>query len=184
MARDIRVIIAGGRKFNDYDKLKECMEKWKKAEKIKSDDNVTVVCGCADGADTLGKKYAEEVGWKVELFPANWNILGKSAGILRNKEMAKYAEGGDIGYLVAFWNGKSLGTHNMINTAIQHMIPVTIYSYDDPDGNAVNEYIGDIFGVFNDILETAFGIKEEDQNTNLTDSDNKPTKADIRIEVI
>ena len=187
MARDIRIIIAGGRKFNDYDKLKECMEKWKKKNlKIKEDDKVTVVCGCADGADTLGKKYAEEVGWNVELFPANWNILGKSAGILRNKEMAKYAEGGDIGYLVAFWNGKSRGTHNMIDTALQHSLPVTIYSYDDPDRNAINEYIGDIFGVFNDILETAFGIKEEDQNTKLNDSesDNKLKKADIRIEVI
>lgn len=181
MARDIRVIIAGGRKFNDYDKLKECMNKWKKTLRLKEDDKITVVCGCADGADTLGKKYADEIGWESEMFPANWNLLGKVAGILRNKEMAKFASEKE-GYLVAFWNGESRGTKNMIDTAIQHGIPVTIYSYDDEEGNAIREYIGDIWGKFTDALEEAFSEKVEKGETTELPFNGK--NVDIKVEKI
>lgn len=156
MSKDIRIIIAGGRKFNDYDTFKDCMKKWNKHHRFKEDDKITVVCGCADGVDLLGKKYAEEVGWNVELMPANWNLLGKVAGILRNNEMAKFADGGDEKYLIAVWNGKSKGTKNMIDTAIQHNINIHIFSYDDNEENAVVEYIGDImdkaFDIFNDSI--------------------------------
>jgi hypothetical protein len=74
--------------------------------------------------------------------------------------MAKFASEKE-GYLVAFWNGESRGTKNMIDTAIQHGIPVTIYSYDDEDGNAIREYIGDIWGKFTDALEEVFSEKVE-----------------------
>ena len=40
----------------------------------------------------------------------DWDKYGKSAGYIRNTEMA---EAGDI--LVAFWDGKSKGTEHMIN---------------------------------------------------------------------
>lgn len=147
MARDFRVIVAGGRKFNDYEALKATLDEWKKSKKLKEDDKVTIVCGCAEGADDLGRKYANEVGFEVKEFPANWNLLGKVAGVLRNKEMAKFAsesESGD-GVLFAFWNGKSNGTRNMINTAVQYGLSVHIRSYKDPEYNTasiIEEYCG------------------------------------------
>ncbi|WP_197026348.1 hypothetical protein [Polaribacter sp. Hel_I_88] len=48
-------------------------------------------------------------------FPAEWNKFGKAAGPVRNKEMAIYADA-----LIAFWDGKSRGTKNMIQLAKQN----------------------------------------------------------------
>lgn len=149
MGKDFRVIVAGGRKFDDYDKLTKAIDSWKKEKKISKDDKVTIVCGCAEGADDLGRRYANEHGFEVAEFPANWNLLGKTAGILRNKEMAKYASESETknGYLIAFWNGKSKGTKNMVDTAIQYELPITIFSYQDPKYNTddiIREYIGSI----------------------------------------
>ena len=45
-------------------------------------------------------------------FPADWNRFGRTAGPKRNKQMANYAN-----TLVAFWDGKSRGTKNMIDLA-------------------------------------------------------------------
>ena len=79
-----KVIIAGGRKFNNYSLLKE------KCDNILSNvnDRIVIVCGCADGADLLGKKYAKEKDYIVHYYPANI-ILYKNinAYFIRNKEM-------------------------------------------------------------------------------------------------
>ena len=175
---DIRVIIAGGRKFDDYEKLSSSMDSWFKLKKFKKDDIITIVCGCADGADLLGKRYAEEKGYKVELMPANWKILGKCAGILRNGEMAKFAESGDKGFLVVFWDGKSRGTKNMIDTAIQHKLPVQIFSYDDTT-DIITEYIGNISDMFDSFSNIVLGDKNSD--TNLTEGIAESDKISIAI---
>ena len=49
---------------------------------------------------------------KIKYFPADWNTYGKSAGFVRNIEMAENATA-----LIAFWDGKSSGTKHMIETA-------------------------------------------------------------------
>lgn len=71
-----------------------------------------VVCGGARGIDTDGRLWAEEQGIPVKMFPADWNKYGKSAGCIRNEEMAVYAD-----MLVAFWDGESRGTKHMIRVA-------------------------------------------------------------------
>ena len=83
-----KVIIAGSREFDDYDKLKEKCDKIL-SRKVKEGEEIIVVSGAARGADTLGEKYAEEKGYKVERYPANWNKYGNRAGYLRNKKMAE-----------------------------------------------------------------------------------------------
>lgn len=116
-----RVIIAGGRNFNDYNLLAKTMDHL--LSKIK--DEITVVCGKARGADTLGEQYAKERGFSIRYFPANWERYGKAAGYLRNTEMAQNAEA-----LVAFWDGKSLGTRHMIETAKSRGLNVRVVRYD------------------------------------------------------
>lgn len=59
-----RVIIAGGRDFKDYDLLVKTMNHL--LSNIK--DDITVVCGKARGADTLGEQYAKEQGYAVQYF--------------------------------------------------------------------------------------------------------------------
>lgn len=63
------------------------------------------------------------------IFPADWDRYGKAAGYLRNTEMAKNADA-----LVAFWDGMSLGTRHMIETAKAHGLKVRVKRYDKESG--------------------------------------------------
>ncbi len=53
-----------------------------------------------------------------------WDIHGKSAGHIRNAEMADYADA-----LIAFWDGKSRGTANMIENARKRGLKIKIFYY-------------------------------------------------------
>lgn len=132
--KEMRIIIAGGRRFNDYILLDNTMTKYIKGcinnNIITNPSQVKIISGCAIGADTLGEKFARLSGLNLERFPADWNNLGKKAGILRNIEMAKYATSDDaIPVLFAFWNGNSRGTKHMIETANKYGMEVHIVKY-------------------------------------------------------
>lgn len=71
----------------------------------------------AKGADTFGRDYGEQYGYTIVSFPADWNKHGRAAGPIRNGEMAKYASEGTLGILLAFWDGESKGTKNMMKQA-------------------------------------------------------------------
>ncbi len=87
-----------------------------------------IVSGGADGIDRLGELWAAQHGIPCKVFKAQWAKHGKSAGPIRNREMADYvgAEGG----LVAIWDGVSRGTANMIETAIEKGLRGFIYKVD------------------------------------------------------
>jgi hypothetical protein len=115
----MKIIIAGGRDFTDYELLKT------KCDSIlKNLSDVEIVCGMAKGADLLGKRYAEEKGFKVKEFPADWSKHGKSAGVIRNEEMKEYSYA-----LIAFWDYKSRGTKNMIEISKKGGLEVRIIRY-------------------------------------------------------
>ena len=120
---DYRVIIAGGREFQDYALLKEKCEYYLQ-NKLQS-DNVIIVSGHASGADALGERFAEEHGLQCEIHPADWGKYGRSAGPIRNAEMAEVSDA-----LIAFWDGQSRGTLSMINLARKMGLQVAICRYD------------------------------------------------------
>lgn len=99
----MKVIIAGGRSFFNYDLVKETLLPMKSEIEC-------IISGRANGADSLGEKFAEEHGIEILYFPAEWDKYGRSAGYIRNKEMANEAD-----FLVAFWDGNSKGTKHMID---------------------------------------------------------------------
>lgn len=116
----VKLIIAGGRDFDDYDLLeKECGNLLEDL-----DQPVEIVCGKAKGADSLGEQYAEENELDIKSFYPDWKKYGRAAGPVRNKEMAKYAT-----HLLAFWNGESRGTKSMINLAKQQGLEVKVIRY-------------------------------------------------------
>ena len=115
----MKIIIAGGRTFKNYEFLKESCDKL-----LGNRTSVEIVSGGARGADELGEKYAAERGFKVRKFPAQWDLHGKNAGYKRNQEMAEYADA-----LIAFWDGKSSGTQHMINIAQNKGLKVRVISY-------------------------------------------------------
>lgn len=116
---DYRVIIAGSRSFSNYELLREhCLSLLQ--EKMRA-HRVIIVSGHAQGADTLGERFAKEQGLTVELHPAKWRALGKAAGMIRNVEMAKTSDA-----LIAFWDGKSRGTAHMISFARRRGLEVSV----------------------------------------------------------
>ena len=115
-----KVIIAGGRDFADYDLLKSTMNNLLKNIK----DRIIIVSGAARGADQLGEKYANEMGYSIKRYPARWDLYGNAAGPIRNEEMAKYADA-----LVAFWDGHSRGTKSMIELGERYGLKIRVKIY-------------------------------------------------------
>lgn len=98
----MRVIIAGSRTINDIALVRIAINN--------SGFTITeVVCGGAKGVDRLGEQWAKENDISIEYFLADWDMYGRRAGILRNSQMAKYADA-----LITVWDGVSPGTNNMI----------------------------------------------------------------------
>ena len=80
-----------------------------------------IVSGKAAGIDTVGEAYAITNRIPVAEFPAEWD-LGKHAGMLRNAQMAEYADAALI-----IWDGKSKGSANMLEHMHRLGKPVAIY---------------------------------------------------------
>ncbi len=116
----MKLIIAGGRNFTDYQTLCKVCDNL-----LQDQTNIEIVSGAYyKGADKLGEQYAKERGYKITYFPAHWKRYGKAAGPKRNQAMANYADA-----LIAFWDGKSKGTKNMIDLAKNRDLKVKICSY-------------------------------------------------------
>ncbi len=81
-----------------------------------------IVSGGARGPDTAGEMWAKRNGIPVTPFIPAWERHGKKAGILRNEEMARYAAEQPGGTLIAFWDGESPGTKNMIENARKYRL--------------------------------------------------------------
>lgn len=110
----MKVIIAGTRTIDNYKLVVESVQR--------SGYSITeVVSGCATGVDRLGERWALANNIPVKEMPANWSNLGKSAGPLRNKQMAEYADAAII-----IWDGESRGARNMIENMIRRKKPYYI----------------------------------------------------------
>lgn len=109
-----RVIVCGSRDWKDRAKI---------ATRLRAlPANTIVVHGNARGADRIAHQEARKLRLAVEPHPANWDRYGRTAGPIRNKEMAD--AGADL--CIAFWDGQSAGTNNMIEQATKAGIPVEI----------------------------------------------------------
>ena len=130
--KELRVIIAGSRDFNDFPKLMNSSIKILTEISKKRDDldRIRIISGTARGADKLGEQYAKIAHYELSKFPADWDKLGKRAGYVRNAEMAKFAvEDGNYGVLIAFWDGQSRGTKHMIDLANKYGLEVHVVNY-------------------------------------------------------
>lgn len=113
-----KLIVAGSRTFDDYDRMAADLDRLL----IQQIPDVEIVCGmCSSGADALAVRYACERGLPLKEFPADWHQWGKAAGPIRNDRMAVYADA-----LVAYWDGKSRGTRNMIRCAQMRALRVVV----------------------------------------------------------
>jgi len=136
----MRIIIAGGRDFNNYNLLEEeCLNLFESNPVLYN--FVEIISGHANGADKLGEAFAKKHNYLIRIFDADWNNLDSKpclikynksgspynalAGFNRNRKMAECASENN-GMLMAFWDGKSPGTKNMIDIAKELKLKVSI----------------------------------------------------------
>lgn len=119
---EFKLIVAGGRDFNDYDRMSADL--FDLAENELGAEQVSIISGMAPGADRLAVQFADNENVQLHEFPADWNTYGKAAGYRRNADMAAAADG-----LLAYWDGKSRGTMHMINIARSKGLRVWVKEY-------------------------------------------------------
>lgn len=119
-----RVLICGGRNFNDYEFLKKHVKLIVSRKKLLDETfnaprDLVIIHGGARGADSLADDLANECGLQKEVYPANWEKYGKSAGYIRNQQMLNE---GKPDLVIAFTGG--VGTNMMCDIAQKSGIEV------------------------------------------------------------
>lgn len=117
----LKLAISGCREYGDVCRFRELMGRVM-AQRFPGH---VLVGDCPTGIDSLVRDYVpkmmEGVRPSITVYRADWDAHGRSAGPIRNREMAERCDA-----LVAFWNGSSPGTLNMIQQAIRLGKPVEI----------------------------------------------------------
>lgn len=119
---DYRVVIFGSRGFKNYDLLREKCDAY--LQNKKDTHRIIIVSGHAKGADMLGEQYAQEKGYELETYPADWKKYGRRAGFLRNEQMADLSNAA-----IGFWDGDSHGTQHMIEYSKEKGLDVRVVRY-------------------------------------------------------
>lgn len=102
----MRVLVCGSRTWNDYNRVLQELTAIHRQTPLD-----VVIEGGATGADKCAVMSAIALGVPVETFLPDWFTHGKHAGPIRNKAMLVK---GRPDLVLAFWDGKSRGTRDMI----------------------------------------------------------------------
>jgi hypothetical protein len=101
----MKVGIVGSRTITNYETIKEVLDKT-----LEKDD--VIISGGASGVDSLAEMYARLNNLSCEVYKAEWDNYGKSAGFIRNSKIVEESD-----YIIAFWDGISKGTLDTIKKA-------------------------------------------------------------------
>ena len=102
-----RILITGSRSWDDISYIRSVFEMFS----VECSEITLVSGACPTGADRLGEIVAAELGWNIELYPADWNRYGKRAGFVRNSQMIDT----DPDVVVGFVRNGSKGATMTIN---------------------------------------------------------------------
>jgi len=116
----MKLLVTGGRDFDDFDFLKENLDKLLKEHGPLE----CLIHGGAQGADFLAHKWAHLNNIEQKVYVADWKLYGRAAGIIRNKKML---EDGKPDLVAAFPTGGP-GTKNMIEISQKAQIKVKIFT--------------------------------------------------------
>lgn len=118
----MKYAIIGSRSFNNYDELDNILiSNFRKLNVFDHVDTI-VISGGAKGTDTLAEQFADHYGFKKEIYPADWDQHGRSAGYIRNKLIIEAAD-----EVIAFWDKVSKGTKHSIKLAFELSKPTHIF---------------------------------------------------------
>jgi hypothetical protein len=112
------VVVCGTRKFENKALFSSAI----RLIRSMVDEKVLFVSGAASsGADRLIINYCHAYRLPCLEIPAQWEQYKRAAGMIRNKEMLKIAT-----RVVAFWDGESSGTTNMVENSRKMGLPLHI----------------------------------------------------------
>ena len=112
----MKALVTGSRNFFDYEWIASRLAKYPLTE---------IITGGAIGVDANAERYAREKGLKSTILKPDWDKYGKAAGYKRNSEMLKLYPT----IIIAFWDGESSGTKDMIDKGNRVGIPVSIHNF-------------------------------------------------------
>jgi cephalosporin hydroxylase len=102
----MRALVCGGRDFIDRDMLNA-------TDRLHAERGFSLVnAGGGRGADTMAEEWAKTRGIPCEVYRADWEGLGRTAGPIRNEQMLRE---GKPDLVVAFPGGR--GTAHMARIA-------------------------------------------------------------------
>ena len=119
----MRVVIAGGR-----DQRLTADDIYRLDQLVQSLPITEVVTGGARGIDTDAHEWARSRMLPTKVINADWEKFGKSAGPIRNAQMARQSD-----VVVTFKGGR--GTDNMKHTAVALGLKLIDYGKDERDTN-------------------------------------------------
>lgn len=136
----MRLLVTGDRHWTDVPFIESVLREHITVQLVCGDPIRWLIHGAADGADTIAKYIAIDMGLPVISWPAHWrhdrhcplgcsDMCGRAAGSIRNNRMATYLT---PNLVLAFhddlWKG-SKGTHHMVETAVKMGIRTLYYTH-------------------------------------------------------
>jgi len=117
-----KILICGDRNWTDESPIQKLLL----VQLILSENKLAIITGGANGADKIAEKHSKMLNIPCQVFIADWNKYGRSAGPIRNRLMLdeKPEE------VFAFHNDikSSKGTKDCVVEACRRGIKVSIYA--------------------------------------------------------
>lgn len=114
------VLVSGSRNFPSRYVVRETLRGFLK-------DGDELMHGCARGVDSWAGEIALEMGIRVHERPADWERRGKSAGIVRNRQMLDETACSENPIVLIFWDGHSNGTKHMLDMCKKAGVPYLLW---------------------------------------------------------
>jgi hypothetical protein len=109
----MKVLVCGSRNWVEQKPIEE--------ELRKLPPGTILIHGGCRGADNIAGYVGEQLGFTVRVYPANWDLYGPQAGILRNQQMLdeEHQNEEPIDLVLAFHEDPGLGrgTKDMVERA-------------------------------------------------------------------
>lgn len=137
----MKVLVTGSRKWKDPNRVEKALVAIACEDVSYQDKEFIVIHGGAKGPDSIAGGWARKIHNEIpeiveSVHKPNWRLYGAAAGLIRNQEMLDQ-EKPDI--CLAFWDGMSAGTRDMINRCRKANVPVRIYREDSENYIGVGE---------------------------------------------
>jgi len=133
----MKLAVIGSRNFDSYPLLKNTLDEVGEINLI--------ISGGAKGADQLAERYALEINIPTHVIPPEYNKYdAKVAPVIRNRQIVDNAD-----KVIAFWDGKSKGTGNVIEYAKKQRKLLKTIIYGKPAQETSKQHVsphGDIAG--------------------------------------